>query len=216
MKGCFRLTLAVLLAVVVVSCQKNAEYERPLGLISRLTKLTKSAGDTPVLVYSNTDWSVSLTSKVSWAGLDRLSDYGCSQVHFCYSENFGRARKVGIAFEAAGVRDTVFMVQAAGQTDPVLQFVSSSGEIPGAGGTMKYALDSNLFYDIADVVVDIRYHEESMPGWIEVPDVTLDGVTVSALPNGDGKERGADIVLSHTDGEGDTISTWITVRQSAQ
>ncbi len=216
MKRYFRVTLAVLFAVVAASCQKKAEYERPLGLISRLTKLTKSAGDTPVIVYSNTDWSVSLTSRVTWAGLDRLSDHGCSQVHFCYSENFGRARKVGVAFEAAGVRDTVFMVQAAGQTDPVLQFVSSSEEIPVSGGTMKYALNSNLFDDIADVAVDIRYHDEAFAGWLEVSDVTLDEVTVAVLPNGSGTERGADIVLSHTDGEGETISTWVTVRQPAQ
>ena len=55
---------------------------------------------------------MSLTEDVDWAGIDRLSGSGMGQVKFNYAENFGPERKVGVAFEAGEVRDTVYMVQA--------------------------------------------------------------------------------------------------------
>lgn len=209
------LVLGALLLIGAVSCEKRAEYERPLGLLSRLTKLTAEAGDTPVLVYSNTDWSAALTSKVSWAGLDRLSGSGCSQVHFQYAENYGRARKVGIAFEAGGVRDTVYMLQAAGQTDPVLQFTVSAAAVPSAGGVQTFALKSNLYYDITDVKAEINYESESQTGWLTVDSVSLDNVVCTVAANAGGVERSADLVLTHTDAAGESISTWIKLTQPA-
>ena len=94
------------------SCQEKAEFSKPLGLLTETTNLSAEAGSTPILVYSNTDWKVSLTEDVDWAGIDRLSGSGMGQVKFNYAENFGQERKVGIAFEAGEVRDTVYMVQA--------------------------------------------------------------------------------------------------------
>lgn len=95
------------------SCQEKAEFENPLGLLTETTLLSAEAGSTPILVYSNTHWTVSLTEEVDWAGIDRLSGEGMGQVKFNYAENFGPERRVGVAFEAGGVRDTVYMVQAA-------------------------------------------------------------------------------------------------------
>ena len=94
------------------SCQQKAEFENPLGLLSHEVKLTSEAGYTPVLVYSNTQWTVSLTENVDWAGIDRLEGEGMGQVKFNYAQNYGPERRVGIAFEAGVVRDTVYMVQA--------------------------------------------------------------------------------------------------------
>lgn len=207
--------LGALLLFGAVSCEKRAEYERPLGLLSRLTKLTAEAGDTPVLVYSNTDWNASLTSKVSWAGLDRLSGSGCSHVRFQYAENYGRARKVGIAFDAGGVRDTVYMLQASGQTDAVLKFTVSTADIPAAGGEQTFALNSNLYYDIQDVKAEIRYKSETQTGWLTVESVSLDKVVCTVSANGSGEERAADLVLTHTDAADESISTWITLTQPA-
>ncbi len=211
------LVLGAALLLGAVSCEKRAEYERPLGVLTRLTKLDAASGDTPVLVYSNTDWSVTLTSKVTWAGLDRLSGSGCGQVHFLYGENYGRARKVGIAFDAGGVRDSVYMLQAAGQTDPVLGFAASTAEVPAAGGAQECALKCNLYYDIADVKAEVRSaaEGEAAPDWVEVNSVALDRVTFTVAANGSGAERSAVVVLSHTDGAGETISAWITLVQPA-
>lgn len=215
MKKYLSIFIAALLAFAAVSCEKKAEFERPLGLMSRLTRLSASAGDTPVIVYSNTDWNASLTSKVTWAGLDRLSGSGCSQVRFRYSENYGRARKVGIAFEAGGVRDTLYMIQASGLDNPLLEFASSSAVVPVQGGVQEYVLNSNLVYDIKDVKAEIRYGEDSPENWLEVVSVELDKMSVNISPNGSGIERTADIVLLHTDGADDVISTWISIKQFA-
>ena len=94
------------------SCQEKAEFDNPLGLLSRTVNLSAEAGSTPVLVYSNTQWKVSLTEDVDWAGIDRLEGDGMGQVKFNYAENYGPERRVGIAFEAGVVRDTVYMIQA--------------------------------------------------------------------------------------------------------
>lgn len=94
------------------SCQQKAEFENPLGLLSHTVNLSAEAGSTPVLVYSNTQWTVSLTESVDWAGIDRLEGEGMGQVKFNYAENYGPERRVGLAFEAGDVRDTVYMVQA--------------------------------------------------------------------------------------------------------
>lgn len=207
--------LLSVLPLFVLSCRKKAEFEKPLGLMSRLVKLSSSAGDTPVIVYSNTDWEAALTDKVTWAGLDRLSGTGCREVRFRYSENYGRARKVGIAFAAGAVKDTVYMVQAAGQANPVLQFVSSSVSVPSEGGGLELELNSNLVYDIKDVVSESRYPEGGPEGWLTVESIALDKVLVNVASNASGLERTADLVLIHTDGEGDAMSTWVTITQPA-
>ncbi len=96
----------------VPSCQQKAEFDNPLGLLGHTVNLSAQAGSTPVLVYSNTQWKVSLTEDVDWAGIDRLSGEGMGQVKFNYAENYGPERRVGLAFEAGVVRDTVYMIQA--------------------------------------------------------------------------------------------------------
>ena len=207
--------LLSVLPLFVLSCRKKAEFEKPLGLMSRLVKLASSAGDTPVIVYSHTDWEAALTDKVTWAGLDRLSGTGCREVRFRYSENYGRARKVGIAFAAGAVKDTVYMVQAAGQANPVLQFVTSSVSVSPAGDRLELALNTNLVYDIKDAVPQLRYPEGGPDGWLTVESVALDKVIVNAVSNSSGSGRTVDLVLIHTDGEGDAMSTWVTITQPA-
>lgn len=96
----------------ICSCQQKAEFDNPLGLLTETTLLSSEAGSTPILVYSNTQWKVSLTENVDWAGIDRLSGDGMGQVKFNYAENYGPERSVGVAFEAGAVRDTVYMIQA--------------------------------------------------------------------------------------------------------
>lgn len=94
------------------SCQQKAEFDNPLGLLTDETNLSAEAGSTPIIVYSNTQWKVSLTENVDWAGIDRLSGEGMGQVRFDYAENYGPERRVGVAFEAGTIRDTVYMIQA--------------------------------------------------------------------------------------------------------
>ncbi len=113
---CNKLFRALLVLAFVFAafagCRKDP-FERPLGLQSRRVVLSAEAGVTPVIVYSNTDWTVSFTSEVNWAGLDKLSGRGSGGVYFSYGANYGPERQVTLAFEAGGVRDTCVMVQQA-------------------------------------------------------------------------------------------------------
>lgn len=93
------------------SCDKKAEFNRPLGLLSREVYLPSAAGVTPVIVYSNSSWTVELTAPVDWAVLDRLKGSGVGEVKFSYSENFGKRRKVGVVFCSGEQKDTVIMYQ---------------------------------------------------------------------------------------------------------
>lgn len=114
MKHTLSILFIAALLFSVVSCQQKVEFDHPLGLLTEVTNLSSEAGSTPILVYSNTDWKVKLTEDVEWAGIDRLTGTGMGQVKFNYAENYGEERKVGVAFEAGEVRDTVYMVQKAG------------------------------------------------------------------------------------------------------
>lgn len=103
------------LVLSVAACSKEDPFEGPLGLQSRRIVLPAETGVTPVMVFSNTTWTVTMTPKVSWAGIDRLSGKGSSGLYFSYAANYGEAREVALAFEAGGVRDTVVIVQNAAQ-----------------------------------------------------------------------------------------------------
>ena len=108
----FRLVLILTLLVAVVSgCRKEDPFDGPLGLQSRRIVLSAETGVTPVMVFSNTSWTVELTPKVSWAGLDKLAGEGSSGVYLSYAANFGETREVALAVEAGGVRDTGVVVQ---------------------------------------------------------------------------------------------------------
>lgn len=105
--------LAVLFicACACVSCDSKAEFNRPLGLLSREVYLPSAAGVTPVIVYSNSTWTAEFTTPVDWAALDRLKGSGVGEVKFSYSENYGKRRKVGVVFCSGEKKDTVIMYQ---------------------------------------------------------------------------------------------------------
>ena len=109
------LKITVALAIMVsaaTGCRKADQFEGPLGLHSRRIVLPAETGSTPIMVFSNTEWTVKFTSEVSWAGIDRLSGEGSSCIYFSYAANYGEEREVSLAFEASGVRDTVVVVQS--------------------------------------------------------------------------------------------------------
>ena len=79
----------------------------PLAVAARELSLTKDAGSTHVLVYSNGDWTARFTRNVKWASLNKLQGYGNNEIVFTYSANYGISRKVGVVFEKGELTDTV-------------------------------------------------------------------------------------------------------------
>ncbi len=114
MKKIFAYIAALIMLLAAASCTKPVEYAHTLGLGSEKNVLSSASGSTPVIVYSNTDWTARFESPVDWAGLDRLSGTGIGQVIFSYDVNYGDERSVVIIFSAGGEERSITMVQSKG------------------------------------------------------------------------------------------------------
>ena len=60
------------LTTALTGCQEDFELDLPLAVSARELSLTKDAGSTHVLVYSNGDWTARFTRPVKWASLNKL------------------------------------------------------------------------------------------------------------------------------------------------
>ena len=100
------------LTTALTGCQEDFELDLPLAVSARELSLTKDAGSTHVLVYSNGDWTARFTRPVKWASLNKLQGYGNNEIVFTYSANYGISRKIGVVFEKGSLTDTVMFSQA--------------------------------------------------------------------------------------------------------
>ena len=86
-------------AAALTGCQKDFEMDLPLAVAARELSLSKEAGSTHVLVYSNGEWTARFTRNVKWASLNKLEGYGNHEIVFTYAANYGISRKVGVVFQ---------------------------------------------------------------------------------------------------------------------
>jgi len=112
MKRYLIILLTTLLALV--SCQKEIEFDHAIGLMSEKNVLSSDSGSTPIIIYSNTDWTVGFDTEVDWASIDRLKGSGNGEVKFYYDANFGNERQVVVRFKAGSEEKTITMVQKKG------------------------------------------------------------------------------------------------------
>ena len=80
------ITLAMLV-VFFAACQREYQLTTSLSVTASSLKLSSAAGSTRLIVYSNTDWTVSLAKETEWASLNKLSGYGMNDIEFSYSAN---------------------------------------------------------------------------------------------------------------------------------
>ena len=110
---CKKLLAAVLVLLsALTSCEKAATFEHTLRLGAEQYDLDYAKGTTPVVVWSDTDWTVAFDQPAPWAGLDRLQGSGVGQVKFSWTRNYGAQRSVTLVFTAGGETCSVRMVQA--------------------------------------------------------------------------------------------------------
>ena len=107
-------------AAALTGCQKDFEMDLPLAVAARELSLSKEAGSTHVLVYSNGEWTARFTRNVKWASLNKLEGYGNHEIVFTYAANYGISRKVGVVFQKGELADTVMFTQAGTVTEPSL------------------------------------------------------------------------------------------------
>lgn len=219
--------LAILsLAAVLCSCEKKAEYNRTLGLLSAYNQLSAEGGKTDVAVFSNTDWTVGFDRPAPWASIDRLKGFKSGRVIFSFEKNFGRSRRVILVFKAGDQVMTQNMYQKGGiaDADVVLNVGASSLDVPSEGRSADIPFDTNLVYNLDEIYLTITYPEGQEPErpWIHLDDIRTDVLKLSIDANQSGMERVANVRVTHTDagsydspdGQGNSLySSVLTVTQ---
>lgn len=216
------LIIAVLLAAV--SCEKKAEYNQTLGLLSEYNILSASGGSTQVAVFSNTSWTVEMDRQVDWASIDRFSGTKSGYLVFDFDVNYGRARRVILVFHAGGEIRTLNMYQKGGLSDSDcdLELDATTLDVPAEGMSTIIPLDTNLWYNLDEMFLTLTYPgDEPETPWVTLESVERDKISIVIAPNETGVARTCNMRLSHTDAgdydstEGDTIhSNTVKVTQS--
>lgn len=207
------LVLMLLCMTVAGSCSKKEPFERELGLQSRRIELSSSTGITPVMVFSNTLWTAKFTAPVDWASLDRLSGQFSSQVKLAFGSNYGRARKVAIAFEAGASKDTLVVIQEAGIRTPELSLTPSSLSVGADVLRGKVILSTNFADNIPEVETQVSYGEGS-EGWISGVSLKEDSLEFQMSENTTGESRKATITLIHTDAYDQVVKAQLFIVQN--
>lgn len=221
-----KLTLYIIVAVLALtSCAQKSEYERTLGLLSKANSLPAGGGSTQVGVFSNTDWTVEMEPKVSWASIDRYSGYKSGYLVFDYEVNYGRARRVNLVFKAGDETMSMRMYQSSyiADIDCDLTLDAEVINAPASGTIEEIPFSTNLLYNLDEMYLSLSYPVIPETPWITLESIDAEKVVIKIAPNDSGKSRLANLKVSHTDagsvesaeGEGDTVdSNPITIVQS--
>lgn len=154
------IALVSALLFMAVGCDRPFEFDRPLAVSSRSVKLTKDAGETHVIVYSNGAWNARLTEPVKWASLDKLSGEGVNDVLFSYSANYGVARQVGIVFTCGEAVDTVMMTQEGAVSEASVVFDNVAINLTKAASDVNVPMSTNFRYGVESIRTEVVFAEE--------------------------------------------------------
>ena len=149
------------LTTALTGCQEDFELDLPLAVSARELSLTKDAGSTHVLVYSNGDWTARFTRPVKWASLNKLQGYGNNEIVFTYSANYGISRKIGVVFEKGSLTDTVMFSQAGAITDASLSFSKPAVTLLKSRSQIFTPISTNLRYCIDDLEASVTYYDRA-------------------------------------------------------
>lgn len=223
-----RISVIFAALALAASCDKPFEMDLPLSVAQRNISLTKDAGSTHLLVYSDGEWTASFSEPVEWASLNKVSGYGNSDLVFTYSANYGIARRVGIVLSKGELRDTVLMTQAGPVTLASYKLSDSSVELPQTPGVVSVGVSSNLYYSTDALTVTAIYTGidgakdtvlvGSTPAeddhWIIAADPQYDRFEFEVDYNLWGKNREVDLVIGINDPTGRPLRSILKVTQS--
>lgn len=110
-----KLLLAVLsLAFAFESCDKPYEFSTPIRLQSEMIVVAATAGETPVVVFANKEWTCRFEEETLWASLTQSSGKGVGQAIVAWEANTGAERKATLLFSAEEKTVSMELVQKAG------------------------------------------------------------------------------------------------------
>ena len=222
-----KIILFAIILLGAVSCVKDSEYNQTLGLLSEYNSLSSGGGSTQVAVFSNTDWTVEMTPKVSWASIDRFAGHKSGHLVFDYEINYGRARRTILVFKAGDKTMTLNMYQAGHFDDDEcimnLDVEDNKIDATAEGKIVEIPFETNLVYNLDEMFLTITYPSDQEPeqDWIILRSVEETKVTIEVAPNTTGEDRTAKVKLTHIDAgslkatEGDPVhSNTLTVVQT--
>lgn len=225
-RGLIRLSALWLLAIsaVMTGCQKDYELDLPLAVTSNEIHLTSAAGSTHILVYADGKWSATLTAPVNWASINKLSGEGNNDIVFSYAANYGVSRKVGVVFRKGDLCDTVMLKQAAGVSNPAINFDDRTVTLLAAASDVTVDLTTTVRYNIDDLEVTVTYDSDSdseiatrnTASWIHDITCTSEELSFKTDKNTGDLPRVGYITLSLTDADGEITSTMLTVTQTLE
>lgn len=96
------------------SCDKPYEFNTPIRLQSERIVVAATAGETPVVVFANKEWTCRFEEEPLWASLPQSSGKGIGQAIVAWEANTGAERKAKLLFSAEGKTVSMELVQTAG------------------------------------------------------------------------------------------------------
>lgn len=222
------LAASVLLAP---GCRKAYVFPYPLRVTAEKVELNMYAGESHILVYSNTSWTASLVGDVVWGELVGDGGTGVGDVTFVFNDNPSIPRMARLALAAGQVRDTVTLVQSGAITSPSFYFTESIVNFESGAGEYPVLLETDV-PDLQDIVKAsaVYYFEgealpeveigKSVPGfpvenWIRSIRFEDGRVLLNVSANNEGRRRSADFILLLDNGLGISYRISVRIRQNA-
>ena len=203
--------------MALVSCQQEFKFSHTLGINSERLELEAEEGSTPVIVYSNGDWTASLKDGSEWSRLEGTSGSGIGQVKFFYDANPGLARTAVIEISSGGEVRQVKMVQKSGYGDVELAFSNKELSLPRNPASGKIPFKTNLpESEFPNISISVLTEEGQAVDWLSSLSVKSSSLAVTVAANDSGADRTAVITLSYMDAmEKDYSATLKLVQKDA-
>lgn len=186
-------------AFIFTGCQRDFEMDLPLAVNSNDVSLSKEAGSTHVLVYSDGEWTARFTKQVKWASINKKRGYGNNEIVFTYAANYGASRSVGVIFDKGNLADTVVFTQAGAITEPSIIFDNAALTLLKASGTVQSTYKTNMPYSIDDFQATVTYIDENgnknEPIPVEITRQTEEGEDGDDNGEGDGEEEEGPVAI---------------------
>lgn len=221
-----------LAAVLLVSgCNKAYVFPYQLRVTAEKIELNMYAGESHIMVYSNTSWTASLVDEVKWGELVGDGGSGIGDVTFVFNDNPSIPRMARLAISAGTARDTVNIVQSGAITSPSFYFTESIVNFESTAGEYPISIESDVpdLQDVAKAYAVYYFEGEPLeeveighdvPGrpvenWIRGISY-LDGkALVEVTANNEGRRRSADLILVLDNGLGISYRISVRIRQNA-
>lgn len=210
-----RLLFALSTILLLAACQKEVTYDNPLALSAVRNELSATEGSTPVIVFTNEEWTAYLPANCDWAVLEKASGSGRGEFIFKYKENYAAARKVVVTVIAGQHKTHIDMVQKSGADKMVITFPFSSISVAKVSGEATVPFTTNIYEsEMSKVKITAADQNGVAIDWIRNITVFGDRLRFTVDANTGDASRKAVIKFDYTDDFGTQLLKSFSVEQT--